>query len=99
MLGVERGDQLLETSRRERRITERARQLEALVLVAEIGSPLEPLTIARDLLPVEPRACLRLEPDPGGVQPRQVGTGRAALGDSGRAHEGRADVGVEEAPR
>src|SRR5262252_989335 len=48
VLGVERLNQPFETRGCERAIAERARQLEALVLVAKVGAPLEPLAIPRD---------------------------------------------------
>src|SRR6266852_7475552 len=49
VLGVERRGQLGETGPRERALAEGARQLEALVLVAEVGRSLEALPARRDL--------------------------------------------------
>src|SRR5438128_1074745 len=49
MLAMKRLDQRVETRTRERAIAERARQLEALVLVPEIGRALETLKVARHL--------------------------------------------------
>src|SRR4029077_1805881 len=101
MLGVGGGDQLLQARDAESALSERAGQLEALVLVAQIRRAIEALALARYLLAVEPCAALALE-----LAPRRLEPGHCAarlrgstVGGPDRADEGRADVGVEQPPR
>src|SRR5713226_4052476 len=101
VLAVEPREELAQVLRRERPFGGRAGQLEALVLVAEVGGALEALPVARHLLAVEPGARPRLEPGPCGLERPDVAAvrGGPALGRPDGPHERRADVGIEEPPR
>src|SRR5215831_16701447 len=101
VLGVEGGDELAEPLRRHRSLAEWARELEALMLVAQVGRALEAHLLARHLLARQPYARLRLELRPRGFQRVHCGgpVGHAAIRGAHRAHEAGADVGVEQPPR
>src|SRR5207247_2506863 len=66
-LRVEGGEERAQALVRHRPFAERAGQLEALVLVAQVGGALELDLVARDLLAVEPDLRLRFQ-----IRPRRL---------------------------